>query len=331
MWIPGGGELYKQIRSVVDRYQEMNPGVVVKITTVPAHESNDKLFVTTAGGSPPDITYTVGFQVPEWAETGLLQPLDDLILRYDVESSAFFSAAWQRGVYRGKVWALPQVVDPNFAVAVNKDLLDASGVGTYPESIADLDVLNRKLVRYDSDNNPTQIAMHAWSIYGGGNTFRTWAHAFGADLVDVENQKVTLDQPSIVEALTWVKEQHDFYGGVIPAGGFGGGRAAFAPLVTNNAKYYIDQGNFEIEMTRMPRAPGVPVGVEWLGGWSVAIPKNAPHPQEAFELLRWLNATADGTYAYSNPQAQDTHRMYQCPCQKGETLHVSAYPQGTGA
>ena len=59
-----------------------------------------------------------GPQVAEWAERGLLTPLDGLLRENGIDpdklAGEFFDPCWKQCYYRGKVWAITYCADPNF-------------------------------------------------------------------------------------------------------------------------------------------------------------------------------------------------------------------------
>lgn len=296
LWQPWGGALLQGWKALAEEFEQSHPQYELDVVEVSAHETNDKLFAAIAGGAPPDVTAVVGFQVAEWAHSGVLQALDPWLQRSNVDSAGFFPGAWKSSMYDGRMYAMAVVLDPNFAVGVNRAILDEAGIADPPQTIDELTKQARKLTRFDDSGTPTRLAMEMWSVYGGANTIRTWGWAFGGDFVDLSARKVTADEPRIVQAMEWLLQELEAANRQIPPGGFSGGGIAYAPLVTSNLLDLKKRNpEFRLEATRMPRGQGVPPGVEWLGGWRLGVPTGARNAQGGWDLVYWVTATGPGS------------------------------------
>ena len=72
----GGGEF---LEDLVKRFEEANPGITVKLTSMPFGEIRTQVVASQATGMTPDL---IGMNPPwtrEFYDMGILAPLDDLI------------------------------------------------------------------------------------------------------------------------------------------------------------------------------------------------------------------------------------------------------------
>lgn len=116
----------------------------------------DDLIVQIAAGSPPDIIGLPGAFLSSWAVQGLIQPLTAHVERGEVNPEDFIPPAWKQCLWDSEVWALPVIVDPNFALLYNRHLFAQAGLDPSqpPEAIKDLDVVFKRLTLYESDGSP---------------------------------------------------------------------------------------------------------------------------------------------------------------------------------
>lgn len=73
----------------------------------------EEVIVRIIGGSPPDLVGLPPATLAQWAEQDLLQPVTSFIGRDGINPADFIPPAWAGVNYKGEVWALPLIVDPN--------------------------------------------------------------------------------------------------------------------------------------------------------------------------------------------------------------------------
>ena len=78
----GGRELLAYERSV-RLFEQTHPHIACQMLYVPNDLSNSQKFYTAViGNCAPEVIFVDGPQVAEWAERGLLTPLDELLKKY---------------------------------------------------------------------------------------------------------------------------------------------------------------------------------------------------------------------------------------------------------
>jgi multiple sugar transport system substrate-binding protein len=277
--------------------------------------ANAKFFTAVASGTPPDVSWVDGPQVAEWAARGVLEPLDDLIASSGITKDDFWAPSWNQTVYNGKVYALTLSSDANFGFFWNKDLFSEVGLDPEkpPTTIAEMDEFNEKLSKVDN-GRIERLGHIPWTVYGSANSMVTWGWCFGGEFFDPAANKVTANDPKVVKALEWMTAFAKKYDATQISGfsaGFGGG--AQNPFVQKkiammpggpweipNLKQYAPDIKYGI--TFLPTGPdGAPPHSSWVGGWTVGIPKGAKNKDAAFEFIRWLCATPEGTNLIYEP------------------------------
>jgi multiple sugar transport system substrate-binding protein len=297
------------------RYEQIQPDIGVKITYAPASDhtgqDNPKLFTAIAGNASPDIANLTPFGTPQWVELGIMTDLTPYLKRDGITADDFFSVAWHDMNYKGRVWQVQWDADPNFAFFWNKDLFEKVGLDPNrpPQTLDEVDEYSQK-INQSQHGNITRIGMIPWNVYGFGNSMFTWGWAFGGEFYDPVKQEVTPDNDYVVKALEWMVNYAKSVGGAdkvnvsppnLQLNPFATGNVGMSPLVVPNAQdVKAANPNMHIGATLLPfQGPGAtrPGAGAWFGGWSLFIPRGAKHPDEAWEFIKWVSATPEGTQA----------------------------------
>ena len=78
LWVPDSYP--EHVNRWVAKYQQANPDVKVNIVSVSSAEFVDRWKISVAAGEGPDLLlHDNPFMFPEWARSGLMLPLDDLL------------------------------------------------------------------------------------------------------------------------------------------------------------------------------------------------------------------------------------------------------------
>lgn len=265
-----------------------------------------KLLTMVAGGVAPDLVMVGGQNVPQYAVEGLLAPIDPFVQRDALDPSHFVPPAWNQTFWDGRQYAMTILVDPNFALVWKKDLFSEAGLpeDRGPATLSEWEEYFRRLTRIDGDGNVTQIAQRPWDVYGNANTVFTWGWIFGGEFYDYENQRVTAAHPQIVEAVEFLRDYYNRYNPHLIGG------IAFPTI--GEAMRFAVTSNLRQWRTQYPEIP-LGAGLEpykegtgsenpsWIGGWAMGIMASSPNKDLAWEFLKFISATGEGTSAFAEP------------------------------
>ncbi len=311
LWHVWGGEQAAAIEKVVKAFEASHPNIRVNpVFTRNNLSTSQKFFTAVAAETPPDVVFVDGPQVAPWAEWGALEPLDDRLARAGVRAEDYFEPCWRQCEYKGKVWALTYCADPNFGFVWNKDRFRQAGLDPEapPRTIEELDAAAEALTARTASGDLESIGFIPWAQYGPANSVFTWGWAFGGSFYDDASFTVTADDPKVVNALAWMISYCDrFDARKISALEAGFGSAEQDPFYTGKMAMrclhiggIVDIGkyapNLDWGVTFIPApAVGGEEHSSWVGGWCMSIPKGCRHPEEAFELMRWMCHDPEGT------------------------------------
>jgi hypothetical protein len=92
----------------VTRFTEKDPTIAVELQYFPAAEYFEKLAVLLAAGTPPDVTELSYYHVALFQQQDYLQPLDELVDAFDVNTEDFWADALESNTFGDELYALPR-------------------------------------------------------------------------------------------------------------------------------------------------------------------------------------------------------------------------------
>jgi len=328
VWYPFGSDMAQQMRDLVAEFEKTHPAIRIKLSYASNNlTSSQKLFLAIAGGSAPDVTFVDGQQLAEWAARGALTDITDFVNESHLSGDDFWLPRWQESTFDGRVFALPWGADPNFAMLWNKQVFRDAGLDPNrpPTTIKELDEYNDKITRVDSMGRilrigiiPSSSGLWGWT---GDNAIFTWGYAFGGDFYQIPKKgelvgKVTADNLRNVEALKWMQSYAAKYGMEHLAAfeqNFVGqannpfylGKVAISLMHVTQLQYLKKYApNLDYGVAFIPAPPDGEHPTGWIGGWSLAIPRGARASKEAFEFMRWMCTSNEGTMAMGTQMVQ---------------------------
>ena len=163
---------YPNLEQVIAEFNAEYAGdIKIEAQLVDFGEYYTKLQVAILGGIGPDIGIMHTPVVPNWAQRGLLRPIDEDLAAIGVGPESFRpSYVWESTVYRSRQYGLPYGVHP-MLLYYNRSLLAEAGLVGPPANAAEFISHAQKLTRTDPDGR-TQV----W----GTRIWPWWFHAASA-------------------------------------------------------------------------------------------------------------------------------------------------------
>ena len=291
----------------IEAYKTVKPNVAIDFVTFKWGEMMPKLLTATAGGTSPNSIIQDRFRMAGWAARGGATAIDDFLTKFSIKKADYIPATWAECVWQGKTYALPFETDGRF-IFWNKDIFKAAGLDPEKapptEDWAAMTAMAKKLTKTASDGSvdvmgfvPTQTL---GAVYGNGGDF-VYAWANGAVFLK-DDKTAFMDDPKLVETLTWEADVQNAVGGIDKASAFSSGwptTAGYSPfgagklaMMTNGdwnlatfAKYYPDL-KFGMAPWKMKGDASKSTG--FAGGFCMAIPAGAKNLPESFDWLQYL-------------------------------------------
>lgn len=188
---------------IVPMFNQGSTAVDVQPTLVVSDKNGspeEKVIAAIAGGTPPDIMTEWNAVLATWADKQVITALEPLLT--PAEQAPFREWFWpialKIGMYQGHQYGAPSTMN-SWALVWNKQLFQQTGLDPEqpPQDQATLDSYAEKLYKAGSDGNYTQIGFMPGNIW-------QWGDVFGGDFYDEQNDKITITNDKIVNALTWM-------------------------------------------------------------------------------------------------------------------------------
>ncbi|MER3405580.1 MAG: hypothetical protein C4289_10865, partial [Chloroflexota bacterium] len=206
VWAYWGSDEQVRVREqVMAAYQQLHPHVTIeKIhNTAGLNEHFDKVQVMIAGGSQLDLFMSSPIWVPNLALRHLYLELNGLMAKERFPTADYAPAALDAFAYRGKQYALPEIV--NFGVVFyNKQLFQRAGVPFPADSWTweqFLDAAQRLTARRGSEVEVWGV----WPVRTDLNNTMPFIWMNGGQIFDDEQdpKRSTMSAPAVVEAVEW--------------------------------------------------------------------------------------------------------------------------------
>jgi multiple sugar transport system substrate-binding protein len=278
-------------QKAIDLFQQQHPNIKVKLELLAGDTYWEKLQATLAGQDSYDVFWMDTYNFIDYASRGAMLDLSPYIEADKVDMNALYGEGRMVNVtYEGTVYAVPKDSDDP-AVYYNKELFDKYGVA-YPTADWTWDDL--KAMAQQLNHPEDGVWGFSTGQFFGGPDWWNWVWQNGGEILTEDGKTVLLDQPAACEAIQW------WYGlvqdGLMPDGSIIMASDPTEQLFPTGKVAMLMYGQwmlstfaqlpFEIGVAPMPAGPkGKAVQ---LGGLAFAAWRDTPHPQEAWEFVKFM-------------------------------------------
>ena len=301
----------------VAEFEKRNPDIDVSLLSIGAGGMNpQKLMTSIVGGAPPDLINQDRFTIGDWASRDAFQPLDKFLTAEGRDKNAiraenFYPAAWKEAIYKGSIYGIPTNIDDR-AMYYSRKLFREAGLDPNrpPRTWEELQQYSKKLTKTRKDGSFEQIGF----IPNWGNSWLyLYAWQNGSEFMSADGRTCTLDNPESVGALKYMADFYDQLGGYDKVNIFQSGfqsneqdpffTGKIGMVITgswnlSNIARYAPDLDFAVAPAPVPAArlkgegrfKGQDPFITWSGGSSLAIPRGAAHPQQAWRLIKWMTS-----------------------------------------
>jgi multiple sugar transport system substrate-binding protein len=281
--------------ALLREFEQRHPGLTVRDELLPSSTDQQHQFYAINLEDrhvPFDLFAVDVIWVQEFARAGWIRSLDEHVSK--AARSAFFPAAIEAATFEDALYAVPWYLDAG-VLFYRRDLLERYGVAP-PRTWSELIDSTERILQGEGD---PRLKGFIWTgkqyeglvcvalefIWGRGGTLfaeetgPTQTHA--ADALAFMRELITSGvSPALVTTADEETARHLF----------GDGRAVYMrnwPYAWSLLQEQDSQVRARVGLTRLPAFSGRE-SVAALGGWLLAIPRTARHPEAAAELLRFL-------------------------------------------
>lgn len=329
-WKPVVEELCKAFNESQDLYE------VIPLS-LPADSADSKFLLSAAGGDPPDCMVQWHQLVPQFAQSGLLRPIEELMSRKELEvfRKEAFPVTKKIATYDGKLYCMPLALDSR-ACYYRLDQLKEAGLipasaparvqtredflqlrQMLPRTLEELTDWGEQLHRFDARGRLTRLGFLPQQI-------QMFSPVFGGGFYDWDTEELTISTPENRRALTWLNKRNNavgFENAVRFQSSLAAGRGGDWPFVSGKISITVD-GQWRVRQLKK-FAPDIPYitgpvpppktkgqkEAGWVFGNFMIIPQGAENPEGAWEFTKFWT----GQYNPEQAAAFYTHAGWLPP------------------
>ncbi|MEM9635079.1 MAG: extracellular solute-binding protein [Pseudomonadota bacterium] len=218
------------MEQLIERFQEANPDITVKMTHFPYADYRTKVAAAIPAGEGPDVVQLFYGWLNDYIEADLIQPLPKDVFDPAKIDSEFFPMV-QAMKKDGTYYALPTAVR-SLALFYNTRLFDEAGIEAPPATLDELVDTAKKLTKLDGAGNITQVGITTGMNAQDHHWWReVLVRQFGGDPYGNDYQTVNYNNEAGLDALNFYvgleKDHKVTQSGFMdePQAAFKGGRA----------------------------------------------------------------------------------------------------------
>jgi multiple sugar transport system substrate-binding protein len=300
------------IRRVIAICKQLLPNINVTDTVKPFGDIwTANIAAVSAGSGMPDVIVEDRPQLARMAADGVESNLQEWATRDGVTGEHFWPFTWEQSLYEGNTYGIPFETDVR-VLYYNKTLFAEAGLDPNkpPTTWAEVEEYASKL-DVQKDGKFERLGFLPLGVGNAGEDL--WSQSTGYNWI--KDGKPMVDDPAMVETLTWLKSWYDRYGGykavqefraslgASPNDAFMSGKVAmlvdiagytsflnfYRPSIMNKEgkSVRIDWG-----VALPPSKDGkTPASVS--GGFALSIPTGAKNPEAAWEFIKCAVSNQD--------------------------------------
>ncbi len=300
---------------VIEDFTRLHPEIDVQVDVVPSQGTGDATSIITAvrGGTAPDLWLLDRFSAAQYAAIGLIEPIDELIDRYEDQPKDEFLQQWLgftvgELTYEGATYGLPHDTDAR-GMFVNRRMLRNAGVDpdefdweqNGPSTFERVWELSEKVTK-KSGSDYTHVGLLPW--YGEGWPF-TWGLGLGASYYDQQASRMTMDSAGVRRVFEFYADWADRYGyraadtfkaTYEPTGhppgqmAFLADRMAFMVSVPSTIQTFDNYGPDDLDwtMSYLPTESAGDPSYTWSGGYALCLPKGSKKTRAVWEVMKYF-------------------------------------------
>ena len=308
----------KTIKEMMPVFEQANPNIKVQLEPVLYAEKETKYTTEIQAGAGPDLIHLHGFSIRSFMEKGFLYDITPFIQKEGKTAwgGEFIDTWYPETVelikYQGKYYGLPSDY-MSMVLFYNKNLFKEAGLDpNKPPKTWDEFLTYAKALTRDRNNDGK---LDTWGLGLVGSVDPGWELRFSSFLLSYGAAYLTPDNKCSALNSPQAKEAFKFYVGlvaehkVVPPGvtaqNPGGVRQQFASeqiamkIGSGWTPVIFDSLNPKLKAAETLMAAPVPVKAgqnvqkptnAWMSAWMIN--KNTKHPQEAWQLLKFMTSKA---------------------------------------
>lgn len=281
---------FTMIDEAISKFEDAHPGVhVVYETGITPDNYEEYIARKILKNEPLDILYIPSNMLNTLYDAKALEPLNNYIIRYNLNTEAYYPACLEAGMVDNVIYALPYESVPR-VMFVNKTLLENEGIDI-PSSDWTWDDFLKIAKAVTRDKNNDNI-IDQFGFYG--YTFEDAYISNDATLYDEKSNTVNINN-NIVSAAEYLRNLYHLHDERLTSDMFDKGYVAFCPMDYSDYRTYMPYpwrvkkySGFKWDCLTMPKGPdGNNTSI--IDTLSLGILSDSKHKDLAFEFITSLS------------------------------------------
>jgi len=207
-WHMWTAEWARKVSDICDEFNKSQDKYEVIPLSVPSGAADSKFLLAVAGGDPPDVMAQWNPVIPYWADSKLLQPLDQMMTpkQWKEFQDTAYPAAKKIGIYKGRLYGVTTGTNV-WAVFYLPKHVRAAGLdpNKFPGTLEGLMEWGKKLNKFDKNGNLVRIGfLPSWLM--------EFAPIFGGRFYDPKTGELTLYTRENLRALEFLVDERNKIG-----------------------------------------------------------------------------------------------------------------------
>ncbi len=291
------------VERICTRFNESQDRYEVIPLSVPPGNADAKFMLAVAGGDPPDVMAQWNQVIPNWAEAGLIVPLDELMQPEELQrfNAEAYPIVRKIGSYKNRLYGITTGLNI-WACYYRPDHVRAAGLDPdhFPETMDELVQWEDKLVRFDAGKHLQRMA------YQPG-FYTLYPALYGGGFYDDATGRLQLNTPQNRAALEFLVERRSKFGfdevvrfesGLNASYGMDWPFISGAYSIAVDGQWRVEQiakfaPNLEYRTAPIPPPRGGKKHATWSCGNFMIVPSGAKQPQGALEFIKFWSGIAN--------------------------------------
>ena len=287
---PAEIQIYNRL---IENFENAHPCIKVKTEFV-ARDYFPKLQTQIAGGNAPDVMFTNNYLFPAFASKGVYLNLDPYIKEDEEFSlSDFYPVMVDAFKWKEKLYAIP-TDNSSTALFYNVDMFDKGGIKNPDDTWGwdtFLDACKKLTKDIESDG---RIGKFGYILNISEFEWSYWIWQNGGGIINDSNAECVMNSPQTIEALQFFMDLVNKHR-VAPKSAersdmgyfetFMTGRAAMISVTYGIVPLYAQIRDFKWDVAPLPKGK---CRASVMGSGAYAISSHTRHPQETWELVKYM-------------------------------------------
>ncbi|MFD1167883.1 ABC transporter substrate-binding protein [Oceanobacillus caeni] len=307
-----------KIYEVKAAFEEKHPDIELVIEDIPFAQEHDKILSLDLSGNPPDVITTSGAWLIEFAEAGIIDPIDDYLTTMSEEQQQQLEGPMLQE-YNGHVYGVP-ITNGTMAMFYNKALLEGAGVEvptTWEE------VVNASIKLTDPDENRYALTGNLAVEPPTAISYEVIPFILQAGGKMLEDGKAVFNSPEGVKGLEFLNELMNEHEVMTPGAFNAGEKEKRANFSAGNVAFMFEgpwgvniQKNLnpDLDFGVAPLPKGVQSGTIALGS-VLSITSKSDKKEAAWKFLEFMSSAegqllwdqATGFFPYNSKTMEDPY------------------------